>query len=139
MTREDFEEEVYDVASLVSFCNDYSFYDIIEDIYHEDSIVSEIKDSDSLSDINYLISSIDDFSAGYFYYNANGYYENVDDDMYSDMYDNLIEEYERQYGFDEEDEDNEECDDESFENETTPSPDNGYIPIDADEFEELLI
>lgn len=135
MTREDFEDEVYDVASLMNFCNDHSFYDIIEDIYHEDSIVSEIKDCDCLSDINYLISSIDDFNAEYFYYNANGWYENVDDDVYSDMYDDLIEEYERQYGFDEEDEE----DNDYFEGETTTSSDNGYIEIKTDEFEQLLI
>lgn len=135
MTREDFEDEVYDVASLMNFCNDHSFYNIIEDIYHEDSIVSEIKDCDSLSDINYLISSIDDFNAEYFYYNANGWYENVDYDVYSDMYDDLIEEYERQYGFDEEDEE----DNDYFEGETTTSSDNGYIEIKTDEFEQLLI
>lgn len=137
MTREDFEDEVYDVSSLVNFCNDHSFYDIIEDIYSEDSIVSEIKDCDSLSDINYLISSIDDFNAEYFYYNANGWYENVDDDVYSDMYDDLIEEYESEYGFDEEDE--EEESDDCYENEVESSYDNGYVKIETDEFEQLLI
>ncbi len=136
MTREDFEEEVCDVASLVSFCNEHSFYDIIDDIYSEDAILTEIKERcDDLRDVNYLISDIDDFSEEYFYYNANGWYENVDDDLYSDIYDELIEAYERQYGFDEEDEENGDY----FEGETTTSFDNGYIEIKTDEFEQLLI
>lgn len=136
MTRDDFENEVYDVASLVSFCNNHSFYDVIEDIYSEDAILTEIRERcDDLRDVNYLISSIDDLSEEYFYYNANGWYENVDDDLYSDMYDELIEEYERQYGFDEEEED----DDYYSEVETATSSDNGYIEIKTDEFEQLLI
>lgn len=136
MTREDFEDEVYDVASLVNFCNDHSFYDIIEDIYSEDVIHLEIKEQcGSLREICHLISSIDDFSEEYYYYNDNGYYENVDNDLYSDMYDELIERYEHQYGFDEEDEE----DDDYSEGETTTTSDNGYIEIKIDEFEKLLI
>lgn len=133
MTRDEFEQEVYDVNSLVSFCNEYDYYSIIEDIYSEDIIIGEIKDCDSLIDVNYLISYINDFSDDYYYYNANGYYLNVDDDVYDEMFSNLMEAYEEDYGFDDEDEGN---DDDEYEINSTTNDE--YIEIEADEFDELL-
>lgn len=133
MTRDEFEQQVYDINSLVSFCNEYDYYSIVEDIYSEDAIIGEIKDCDSLRDVDYLISYIDDFSEDYYYYNTNGCYLNVDDDMYDELFNDLIEAYEEDYGFDEDDDENddEEC-------EISPISNDEYIEIKADEFNELL-
>lgn len=133
MTRDEFEQEVHDINSLVSFCNEYDFYNIIEDIYSEETIVDDIKSRNYLSDIEYLISSIENYSEDYYYYNDNGYYSNVDDDYYDELFNDLIEAYEEQYGFDDEEED--ENDDEY---EITSVFNDEYIEIKSDEFDELL-
>lgn len=136
MTRTEFDENITTWWDLIDFCNEHNIY-VCEDVYSADSAVELVKNilhDDGISGVCWFLSDVGDRDAEFFKYTDNGLFS-LDEGDFDDMKDEVANEYDDDFGFDEEPEEDRFDDDFDEETEEEDEPE----AVEEEMFLEILI